>query len=218
MPQIQNSKGKPFTDAFIRAREFGLQIRKPAYRGARAPVPEPLPSPMKPLQWRRGRAGPWLSKLPRLKHMRGTWLHRTFGERLFGKEIWQPQRERFAAGAAVGMFFAMMPLPFQMLASGLIAVLTRVSLPAAVVCTWISNPLTIPLFLYLQFKVGSFLLGKVGVEPPHGGILELLSSAPLPLLVGALACGVVFAIAAYPISLVLWDVIEPRLHKTKPRG
>lgn len=168
---------------------------------------------MRPIHWRRGWAGPLLSRLPRLKHMHGTWLHRTFGERLFGKEMWQPQRERFAAGASVGMFFAMMPLPFQMLAAGLIAVLTRVSLPAAVVCTWVSNPLTIPLFLYLQFKTGSFLLGKFGKEPPEGGFLELLSSAPLPLLVGALATGIVFAIVAYPLALLGWDFVEPRLRR-----
>ena len=44
--------------------------------------------------------------------MRGTWLHRKLGDRLFAREMWQPERGRFAFGCALGVFFAMMPVPF----------------------------------------------------------------------------------------------------------
>ena len=38
---------------------------------------------MKPRQWRRSSAGPYLRLLPRIKQFRGTWLHRKLGDRLF---------------------------------------------------------------------------------------------------------------------------------------
>ena len=44
--------------------------------------------------------------------MRGTWLHGKLGDRLFAREMWQPERGRFAFGCALGVFFAMMPVPF----------------------------------------------------------------------------------------------------------
>jgi uncharacterized protein (DUF2062 family) len=164
-----------------------------------------------PKHWRRGKAGPWLRRFPRIKHLRGTFLHRTFGERLFGVEMWQPERNRFAAGVAVGVFFAMIPLPLQMIAAGVIAVLTRVNVPAAIMSTWVSNPITTPLFLYLQYELGSFLLGKAGHAMPDGGILDILSKAPIPILVGAGVMACVGAILAYPLAVWGWDLVAPRL-------
>jgi len=170
-----------------------------------------------PKHWRRSKAGPFLRRFPRIKHMRGTWLHRTCGDKLFGPEVWQWDRHRLAAGAAVGAFFAMIPLPLQTLGAGLIAVLTRVNLPAALLATWISNPLTLPIFLWLQYRTGSFLLGRAGAEMPDGGFVELLSKAPFPILVGASVFAFVAALIAYPITLWGWDRISPMLAARKKK-
>lgn len=149
--------------------------------------------------------------------MRGTWLHRTCGDKLFGPEVWQWDRHRLAAGAAVGAFFAMIPLPLQTLGAGLIAVLTRVNLPAALLATWISNPLTLPIFLWLQYRTGSFLLGRAGAEMPDGGFVDMLSKAPFPILVGASVFAFVAALIAYPITLWGWDRISPMLAARKKK-
>lgn len=170
-----------------------------------------------PKHWRRSKAGPLLRRFPRIKHMRGTWLHRTFGDKLFKAEIWQLDRHRLAAGAAVGVFFAMIPVPFQMVGAGLIAVLTRVNLPAAVVATWVSNPLTMPLFILLQYEIGSFLLGKAGRAMPDGGFLDVLAKAPFPILVGASVFAFFGAIIAYPLTLWGWDLFSPMLAARKKR-
>ena len=137
--------------------------------------------------------------------MRGTWLHRKLGDRLFSREMWQPERARFAAGCAIGVFFSMMPLPFQMLAAALIAYLARVSIPAAIACTWFSNPLTTPLFLLAQYKLGSVLIGQTPTDEPTVDVLALLSRAPLPLMVGSFMSGAVISLAAYPLALKGWD-------------
>ncbi len=164
-----------------------------------------------PRHWRRTKAGPWLRKFPRIKNLRGTFLHKAFGERLFAQEMWQPERNRFAAGIAVGVFFAMIPLPLQMVAAGVIALLTRVNIPAAIMATWVSNPITTPFFILLAYELGSFLLGKAGRKPPEGGFLDMLSSAPIPILVGSGVLACVCAMISYPIALWGWDRLSPRL-------
>jgi uncharacterized protein (DUF2062 family) len=71
--------------------------------------------------------GPLSAAFARIKHMRRQ-LHRQLGDRLFALEMWQPSAH-FASECAIGVFFSMMPLPFQMLAAALIAYLARVNIP-----------------------------------------------------------------------------------------
>ncbi|MEX1119354.1 MAG: DUF2062 domain-containing protein [Terrimicrobiaceae bacterium] len=170
-----------------------------------------------PKHWRRSKVGPLLRRFPRIKHMRGTWLHRTCGDKLFGPEVWRLDPHRLAAGAALGAFFAMIPVPFQMLGAGLLAVLTRVNLPAALVATWVSNPLTLPIFLWLQYRTGSFLLGKAGMEMPDGGFVEVISKSPFPILVGASVFAFFGALIAYPLTLWGWSMISPVLAARKKK-
>jgi uncharacterized protein len=173
---------------------------------------------MKPRQWRRSPAGAYLRHLPRIKHMRGTWLHRKLGDRLFSPEMWQPERGRFASGCAIGVFFAMMPLPIQMLAAALVAYLVRANIPAAIATTWVSNPLTTPIFLLVQYQLGSLLIGGRISEHPADNVLGLLSRAPLPLLIGAFLTAAVLAAAAYPLALKSWDWFGRRFLKAAASG
>jgi uncharacterized protein (DUF2062 family) len=103
-----------------------------------------------------------------------------------------------------------MPLPFQMLAAALIAYLTRVNIPSAIACTWFSNPLTTPLFLLGQYKLGSFLIGRTPTDEPTSDVLALLSQAPLPVLVGAFVSGAIVSLATYPLALKGWDWFKRR--------
>jgi uncharacterized protein (DUF2062 family) len=107
----------------------------------------------------------------------------------------------------------MMPLPFQMLAAALIAYLARVNIPAAIASTWVSNPLTTPLFLLAQYKLGCVLIGRIPVSEPGVDVLKLLSQAPVPLLIGAFVTGTVSSLAAYILALRGWDWFKGRLLK-----
>lgn len=167
---------------------------------------------MKPIHWRRSRFGPYLRHLPRAKHIRGTWLHRKLGDRIFAPELWHPSRYRFAAGFSVGAFFALMPAPFQMLAAALIAYITRVNVPAAIAATWISNPLTFPFFIYAQYRFGCFLLGRSASNAPTHDVIQMLSQAPVPLLVGTFPLAAALAVIVYPITLAIWDWVTARIH------
>ena len=92
--------------------------------------------------------------------MRGTWLHRKLGDRLFAREMWQPERGRFAVGCVIGVFFAMMPVPVQMLAAALLAFLVRVNIPAAVACTWVNS---------IESVLSRFVLPRAGADRSSEG-------------------------------------------------
>ena len=150
---------------------------------------------MKPIHWRRSRFGKILRHMPRIKTIRGSWLHKRLGDRLFSPELWHPTRQRFAAGLAVGAFFAMMPAPFQMACAAFIAYITRVNIPAAIAGTWISNPLTFPICIYAQYRLGCLILGGGTSEVPGGQeTLEVIKKAPLPFLVGVFPAALMLAV------------------------
>ena len=173
---------------------------------------------MKPIHWRRTKLGKYLRHLPRRKHIKGTMVHRLFGDRLFESELWQPTRQRFASGIALGAFFALMPpLPFQMLGAGIIAYITRVNVPAAMTGTWISNPFTTPFIVYFQYRLGCLMMGREPIHIADGQLLSSLAAAPLPYMLGILPSAIILALISYPISLILWDGIFSRIEAAKKR-
>lgn len=170
---------------------------------------------MKPIQWRRSKIGRYLRHLPRAKHIRGTWIHRIFGDRLFANELWHPTGQKFALGMAIGAFFALMPLPIQMIAAALAAFFLRANIPAAIAGTWISNPFTFPFCVYFQYRLGCMLTGR---EPMHFNdpdLLASLSGAPLPFLVGIIPAALLLAAATYPMTLVLWEWATKSVHAAR---
>jgi hypothetical protein len=169
---------------------------------------------MKPIHWRRTKLGKYLRHLPRAKHIRGTWLHRRLGERLFAPELWHPTRQRFAAGMAVGAFFALLPLPIQMLAAALMAYITRVNIPAAIAGTWISNPLTFPLCVYAQYRIGCLLTAREAIGFRSHDAFSMLTHAPMPFFVGIVPTALLLAIIVYPLTLLIWDLTATGVQKT----
>lgn len=174
---------------------------------------------MKPSDWRRTRIGAYLRHLPRIKHLRGGWLHRRLGDSILAPRLWHPERTTIAAGFAVGVFFSMMPMPLQTLPTVLIAFVTRVNLPAALVGVWVSNPLTTPVFLYLQYHLGRVVLG-LGKSPDAAvasGVIDMLKAAPMAIFTGAMIMGVISALIAYPVASAAWGWITGTLARARMR-
>jgi uncharacterized protein len=157
------------------------------------------PSQLKPSQWRRSWAGRYLRHVPRIKQLRGTWLHRRLGDRFLDPHLWRWERKGTAAGLAIGAFFSALPMPLQSLPAALFAFLFRANIPAALVGCWITNPLTFPLFFYLQLKAGSFLLGRPSLVQQFNeqSFFELLKAAPGVLFAGGIVMGLLLAALAY---------------------
>ncbi|MCJ7837761.1 MAG: DUF2062 domain-containing protein [Burkholderiales bacterium] len=69
--------------------------------------------------------------------------------------LWHLNRNAIAKGLAIGMFFGMLVPIGQALVAGVAAIGLRANLPAAVLATFVSNPLTTPAILLAAYHAGS---------------------------------------------------------------
>ncbi len=173
---------------------------------------------MKPIHWRRSRAGKYLARVPRIKHLRGTFLHRVLGERFFDARLWRWDRHGAALGLAIGAFFSALPVPLQSLPAAFFAVVFRVNVPAALMGCWITNPLTFPLFFYLQLVTGSYLLGRESLLEQFrtDSVMELLKAAPAVLVVGGVVVGLVLGVVCYVLVVLGYNVSVQLLARSRP--
>jgi uncharacterized protein len=142
-----------------------------------------------------------------------------FGDSLFHPALWHLNRRSAAGGVATGLFCGLIPGPLQMLGAGISALLFRVNLPVALLTTLYTNPITIvPLYL-VAYRIGSFVLGAAGGQPPAPppdwvwtqplASAEAMSQwviglgAPLALGVLLLAC--LLAVTGYVIVRLIWS-------------
>ena len=78
--------------------------------------------------------------------------------RLGDPSVWHLNRRSASLAMFWGLFFAFMPMPFQMIPATLIALALRINLPMILVLTWLTNPITILPFMYVAYAVGSLIL------------------------------------------------------------
>ena len=83
-----------------------------------------------------------------------------FGDMLHDANLWHLNRRSARGAFAVGLFWAFIPVPFQMLLSAAIAIPFRVNLPLSVALVWITNPLTMAPIFYFNYLVGYLVLGQ----------------------------------------------------------
>jgi uncharacterized protein (DUF2062 family) len=136
---------------------------------------------------------------------------RRLGRFLHEPNLWHLNRRSVAGGAAVGMFWAFIPIPTQMVPATLVSVLLRVNLPIAVAGVWITNPLTFAPIYYFCYTLGAWVLGTPVQEVEFAVSREWLGSELgriwQPFLLGCLMVSTVSAALAYFAVRLLW-----RLH------
>jgi len=122
--------------------------------------------------------------------------------------LWHINRHSVARAFLVGVWFCFIPMPFQMLASALFAIWLNANLPLAVALVWISNPVTMPLIFYFNYKLGAWMLSRPLLEfefsPSRAWVSERLLDIGVPLYLGSLVVATVSACFAYLIIQLLW--------------
>lgn len=124
---------------------------------------------------------------------------------LFHRSLWVPCRDSVATGLAIGLFFSMMLMPFQMLPAAILAMRARANVPFAIAACWLTNPFTTPPIMYGQFCLGKWMRETLGVpmpeflvglnfHVPQVGELDMAS-----YILGMISFGVIFALCAYPL-------------------
>ena len=139
---------------------------------------------------------------PHLRH-RPWWQALT--RRIGNRALWIPCRDTVAAGLAIGLFFSMMLMPFQMIPAAIIAMRFRVNVPFALAGCWVTNPLSTPPVLYGQFRLGDWLRDTLGVPMP-GFLAKVQFDVPgvghlnaASFILGMIVSGVVLACLAFPL-------------------
>lgn len=139
---------------------------------------------------------------PRLRH-RPWWQAVT--RPISNRALWIPCRDTVATGLAIGLFFSMMLMPFQMVPAALLAMMFRANVPFAMAACWITNPVTAGPAFFGQFVLGDWMRKTLGVPMPHfiaqveftvKGVGELNAAS---YILGMITSGVVLALLAYPI-------------------
>lgn len=164
-----------------------------------------------------------ITRLPRPRHLKGTWLHRQVGPKLFLPELWKPTRHGLAGGLAVGVFIALTPtIGIQMVLATIAAYLLRVNIPIAIAACWITNPATAPLIYPLQFQLGRWLVGIPDAEElgAFQGITRTYYLYAKPMFVGSLIPSLLGAGFAYGMAFLTWGLFErflPRRRRLRPK-
>ena len=133
---------------------------------------------------------------------------RVFGRLLHDPNLWHLNRRSVSGAFAIGLFWAFIPIPFQMVAAAAVAIPARVNLPLSVGLVWVSNPLTMPPLFYFTYRVGLWLLREPLPEGEFVFNVETFGSELghiwEPLYLGSLFCGLVLGVLGYFIIHGLW--------------
>ncbi len=156
-------------------------------------------------------------------HLRDRPWWRVISKPISERCLWIPCRDTVASGLAIGGFFSMMLMPFQMIPAALFAMRFRANVPFAMAACWISNPLSTPAVLYAQYVLGKWLRETLLVPMPHflikvqfdvPGVGELNAAS---FILGMIISGVIMALSAYPLVHLFSAVMPQHLPVRKRR-
>lgn len=127
-----------------------------------------------------------------------------------------------ALGFAVGVFISSTPfIGFHMLLSSIVAWLVGGSIVAALLGTFIGNPLTYPIFWVSSFELGSLMLGRgdneVSLDLSKGifeteQIWEILK----PMTLGSIPIGLALGLLSYVIVRPAVNAYQHRRRELRP--
>jgi uncharacterized protein (DUF2062 family) len=96
-------------------------------------------------------------------------------------------RKMVARGVAFGLFWALIPMPMQMLAVVAMTPFVKFNVPLALAMVWLSNPFTMPIMYYIEYLTGTLILGYEGasdIEMTLEWFTQNMSNIFIPLYVG----------------------------------
>ena len=131
-----------------------------------------------------------------------------FGSLLHDPNLWHLNRRSASGAFAVGLFFAWVPVPFQMFLAAMAGIGARVNLPLSIGLVWVSNPITMPPLFYGAYLLGARLMGteaqEFAFELSWQWLADSLSTIGPAFLLGCFVCGVVSSTVGYMGIRLLW--------------
>ena len=157
--------------------------------------------------------------MPNHKTIREHKSLRCFGRLLHDPCLWHLNRHYLAKACFVGLFCAMLPIPFQMIVAAAGAIWLHANLPVSVALVWLTNPLTMPPIFYLAYKVGGWILVLPEKEFHFEASLDWAMHSMLliwqPFLLGCFVLGLLAGLLGYLVIQWSWRVGVMRRWKNR---
>ena len=130
------------------------------------------------------------------------------GRKLFAADLWHLNRRTVALAFLNGLFWACMPMPFQMVAAAFSALILRCNVPISVGLVWLTNPVTMLPYFFAAYQLGALILGSDRVSFPASistaWLQEQTTLIWWPLLTGSLVFGVLLSLIGYCVIRLWW--------------
>lgn len=131
-----------------------------------------------------------------------------FGDFLHNPNLWHLNRRSVARAFAIGLFFAFIPVPFQMILAAGTAIIVHGNLPLSVAIVWITNPITMPAIFYACYVTGTWVLNTpkqaFSFEASWQWVIDSISTIGPAFLVGCGVLAVLFSFIGYFGIQSLW--------------
>ncbi|MBE9561015.1 MAG: DUF2062 domain-containing protein [Proteobacteria bacterium] len=158
--------------------------------------------------------------LPKPQTIKDNKTLQIFGDWLHEPNLWHLNRRSVAGAFAVGLFFAWMPVPFQMALSAGAAIWFSTNLPLSIALVWITNPVTIPPMFYFAYIVGTWIVGEPAMdfsfELTYDWLLNELEAIWKPFLVGCFTLASTSSVIGYFGIDAFWRYEVAHRRKNKP--
>lgn len=146
--------------------------------------------------------------LPDPKMIKNDKTLKLFGKFIHDPNLWHLNRYSVATAFSVGLFSALLPIPFQIVLAASLAIIVRANLPISVALVFVSNPITTPPLAYFCYKIGTWILGK----PEHKfefqfsfeWLFSEFSRIGVPLMLGSFVAGIFFALIGNLVVRLCW--------------
>ncbi len=132
------------------------------------------------------------------------------------REYLSVNRNAVSKAVLVGLFFAFIPMPLQMLAVILMVPFLKFNVPLGVSLVWITNPVTMPFIFYGELIIGDlitlepvtqdidFMVELFTMDWFSTAFLTKLMEIIVPMYIGALFTATILAISSYYLVRYLW--------------
>ncbi|SHF52380.1 hypothetical protein SAMN02745148_02891 [Modicisalibacter ilicicola DSM 19980] len=146
---------------------------------------------------------------------------RFMGPVIANTSLWVLTRRSVGNAFMVGLFCALLPIPFQMALAACGAWLLRCNLPLSVGLVWLTNPLTMPLIFYGNYRLGTWLLDTPVQPAPdhlstHWFAAQMVDILPI-LFVGSLVSAMVIGVLSNVLLRLVWRWQVARSWKRRAR-
>lgn len=147
-------------------------------------------------------------------------LHTLLKKYKIKTEYFTINRRLVSNGVLIGVFFALLPLPSQIMFVLFTTLFIRFNIIIALSIVLLTNPITMPFVIFIEYHLGNWLLHsnlKVKIELSMQWIEHNYSSILLPLLVGSFSAAVVLSLSSYLIVRILWIQSAKKAYKSRKR-